>query len=51
MMVVGLLTVWGWDSSPWASAVFKLLPGMVVPLAMYALVEVFDRLNSPTRRT
>lgn len=36
MMAVGLTTVTLWDRSGYAGAVFKLLPGMLAPLALYA---------------
>ena len=35
MMLSGLATVWMWDASPWSGDVFKLLPGMAVPAAVY----------------
>jgi sodium/proline symporter len=35
MMLSGLATVWAWDASPWSGHVFKLLPGMAVPAAVY----------------
>lgn len=37
MMLAGLTTVTAWDLSPWAGDVFKLLPGLVVPTALYAV--------------
>lgn len=39
MMVSGLATVWAWQSSPWSAAVFKLFPGMLVPLLIYVVAR------------
>lgn len=36
MMASGIATVLAWEASPWSSAVFKALPGLVVPLLIYA---------------
>ena len=43
MMGSGLLTVILWGQSSHADAVFKLLPGMLVPLAIYAIASNWDR--------
>jgi sodium/proline symporter len=37
MMASGLATVIAWGSSPWSGAIFKALPGMIVPLVIYAI--------------
>ena len=37
MMLSGLATVIAWRFTPWSGAVYEILPGMLVPLAMYAL--------------
>jgi len=37
MMVSGIATVVAWGASPWADAVFKALPGVLVPLLIYGL--------------
>lgn len=38
MIFLGLFTVIAWGQSPWSGSVFKLLPGLLVPLLFYALV-------------
>lgn len=40
MMLVGLVTVFGWARTPWAGDMFELLPAMVLPLVFYAVVFV-----------
>ena len=37
MIAVGLATVFYWGSSDYADDIFKALPGMLVPLAVYGL--------------
>jgi len=39
MMASGLATVWWWQSSSYSADVFKLLPGMLVPLFIYAVAQ------------
>lgn len=41
MMAAGIATVVAWGESDWASSVFKMLPGMLVPLAIYAAASPF----------
>lgn len=36
MMVTGPATVFWWGSTPWSGDVFRLLPGLIVPLVVYA---------------
>jgi len=36
MMLTGMATVWFWTDVPGSAGVFKLLPGLMVPLAVYA---------------
>jgi len=36
MMTLGIGTVVAWGESPWGSALYKVLPGMVAPLLLYA---------------
>jgi len=43
MMLAGLATVVLWDRSAYASDVFKLLPGLAAPFAIYAIVAVVRR--------
>lgn len=50
MMGSGLVTVWLWESSPWQGGVFKLLPGMLVPLALYLMVQATLRARATSRR-
>ncbi len=45
MMTAGLTTVFAWEHTPWAADVFKLLPGLAVPLALYALFGNVTRLT------
>lgn len=40
MMLSGLITVVAWGESPYSASVFKALPGMLVPLALYGLASV-----------
>ncbi|MGB5813112.1 MAG: hypothetical protein WBG86_21440 [Polyangiales bacterium] len=52
MMISGLATVWLWDHSPWSDDVFKLFPGMAVPLLVYVAANLWrsvvtSRLRSP----
>jgi sodium/proline symporter len=49
MMAAGLGTVWSWESSSWSGAVFKLLPGMLVPLVIYAIAQAIRRITRPRR--
>lgn len=49
MMLAGLATVFGWESTAHAGDVFKLLPGIVVPLAVYAVATRFGRITAPDR--
>lgn len=37
MMVAGIATVVAWGASPYADAMYKLLPGMVVPMLIYGV--------------
>lgn len=39
MMMAGVVTVIAWDMSPYASDVYKLLPGLIVPFALYAVAR------------
>ncbi|PRQ03001.1 Sodium/proline symporter [Enhygromyxa salina] len=50
MMAAGVLTVFSWGASSLADDVFKLLPGLAVPLAIYAIYELVTRLGSRQRR-
>jgi sodium/proline symporter len=49
MMAAGLATVWWWESSSWSGAVFKLFPGMLVPLVIYAIAQAAGRITRPRR--
>jgi len=49
MMAAGLATVVWWESSPWSGAVFKLFPGMVVPLAIYVVTKITGRITRSHR--
>jgi len=51
MMLAGLATVFGWQSSAYAGDVFKLLPGIVVPLVIYAAATRLGPLIRPGGRT
>ncbi|MFZ1863814.1 MAG: sodium/proline symporter [Polyangiales bacterium] len=53
MMASGLATVWWWQSSSYSADVFKLLPGMLVPLVIYAVAQAVGprRLSSRRRST
>jgi sodium/proline symporter len=42
MMTTGVATIAFWGASPWSGAVFKLLPGMLVPLAIYASATALE---------
>jgi sodium/proline symporter len=50
MMVAGLATVFGWENSSHAGDVFKLLPGIIVPLAIYGIVTSLSRVTTSDRR-
>ncbi len=39
MMLVGIVTVTWWDQSAWSGDIFKLFPGMIAPLVVYALIR------------
>lgn len=43
MMGVGLSVVTGWAYTPWSAAVFRLLPGLLAPLALYAVWRMLRR--------
>ena len=43
MMATGLVTVFWWARGPWAADVFELLPAMLAPLVVYAVVGSFTR--------
>lgn len=43
MMGVGLAVVILWESTPWASSVFKALPGFMAPLIIYVSVRMIMR--------
>jgi len=45
MMASGLVTVAIWGTTPYADGVFKALPGMVVPMVVYAGFMVFRRMR------
>jgi len=49
-MLVGAGVVTWWDQSAWAGDLFKLLPGMIAPLATYALIRFFQG-EADTRST
>ena len=38
MMASGIATVFAWGASPWSGSIFKAMPGMLVPLILYAVV-------------
>lgn len=40
MMVTGVTVVFAWGASPYAGAVFKALPGILVPLLLYGIAHV-----------
>jgi sodium/proline symporter len=54
MMGAGVVVVLLWGASAYAGAVFKLLPGMLVPLLIYAVATAFtarkDRALRPETR-
>lgn len=41
MMIAGLVTVFAWGGSAWSGDIFKLLPGFLVPLLIYAISTAF----------
>lgn len=45
MMATGLVTVVAWGASPWAGSVFKVMPGMLAPLLLYAATRAIQRLR------
>jgi sodium/proline symporter len=47
MMGSGLSTVFLWERSPWADDVFKLLPGFLVPLCVFAALKGLRSLRRP----
>ncbi|MCA9539419.1 MAG: sodium/proline symporter [Myxococcales bacterium] len=47
MMTSGIATVIAWGASPWADDVFKALPGIAVPLIIYALAMFVGRDRPP----
>lgn len=49
MMASGLATVWLWDASPWSADVFKLFPGMAVPMLVYAGARILPGLRVSSR--
>lgn len=49
MMASGLITVLLWERSAWSDDVFKLLPGLLVPTAVYATLTAAQRLFRPSR--
>ncbi|MEZ4401468.1 MAG: sodium/proline symporter [Kofleriaceae bacterium] len=51
MMAAGLATVTWWSRGPYAGAAFELLPGFVVPLAIYGVfLAAAPRVMSASRR-
>lgn len=40
MMASGLVTVIAWGESSWGGAVFKAMPGMLVPMLLYGIVSL-----------
>ena len=52
MMAAGVATVFWWGASPYGDAVFKLLPGMLVPAAIYVISTIAARMTaSPTAQS
>jgi sodium/proline symporter len=51
MMGVGLATVLLWERLPWADVTFKLLPGFLAPLALYAVLRAVSGSESAPRRS
>ena len=47
MMVSGIVTVFAWETSSYAGDVFKLLPGLVVPMGLYFVVSGRERNSTP----
>ncbi len=45
MMASGILTVVWWGNSAWAGSIFKALPGVVVPLMVYAAWHIVSKLR------
>lgn len=43
MMLSGAVTVFAWGASSYSGAVFKLLPGMMVPILLYVIYRTLDR--------
>ena len=50
MMGLGIATVVAWGESAWSGDVFKALPGLLVPMALYALVATGWRLRGEPLR-
>ena len=46
MMATGVAVVFAWGASPWASSVFKALPGIMAPVALYAVYWLWTRRGS-----
>ena len=44
-MSLGIVTVVVWGYTPWADHVFKALPGLLVPLLLYVVVQSIRRLS------
>lgn len=51
MMGAGLATVLLWGRLPWADVTFKLLPGLVVPLLVYAALRALSGSEPAPRRS
>jgi len=47
MMVAGPATVFAWGATPWSASLFRLLPGLLVPLALYGTWSALGRPGTP----
>lgn len=48
MMISGVATIMVWGASPISGDIFKLMPGMLVPFAVYALARLITRRGPAT---